>query len=106
MSYILSINAGSTSVKYKLFDKQFNEVLFGHIEKFKGNPISKLKKAGKDYIWEISESEFKRPDLIIAKEIADYEIRKIGFRVVHGGEKFTLPTKLTDSIISRLEGTK
>ncbi len=103
MEHLLSVNAGSTSVKYKLFDAKLHEVLFGHIENIKGKFVSKLVKNEEKYVWEITESEFKKPHLLVAKEISGYELSKIGFRIVHGGEKFTEPTKLTNKVIDDLE---
>ena len=40
---------------------------------------------------------------LILKEIEGQEIASIGFRIVHGGEKYTKTTKLTKSVISELE---
>lgn len=103
MYHILAVNAGSTSVKYKLFDSSLDEVLSGHIENDKGKFISKLKKYGQKYQWELAEDEYKQPDRIIAKEIEGFTIKRIGFRVVHGGEKYIKPTKLTPKVIDDLE---
>jgi acetate kinase len=103
MNHLLSVNAGSTSVKYKLFDNNLEEILFGHIENIKGKFVSKLVKNGGKYVWEITESEFKKSHLIVQKEIESYPISKIGFRIVHGGEKYTKPTTLTDKVIGELE---
>lgn len=103
MEYILSVNAGSTSVKYKLYDSNLVEILFGHIENVKGKFVSKLKKNSEKYVWEITEEQYKKPHLLIAKEVEDFSIGKIGFRIVHGGEKYTKPTHLTESVIKQLE---
>ena len=103
MDHLLSVNAGSTSVKYKLFDNNLNEILFGHIENIKGKYVSKLVKKGEQYVWEISENDFNKPHLLIAKEISAFTLSKIGFRIVHGGEKFTKNTKLTDEVLDELE---
>lgn len=102
MYHILAVNAGSTSVKYKLFSSSLEEVLSGHIENDKGKYISKLKKYGQKYQWDLTEAEYQRPDIIIAKEIEGYTIKKIGFRVVHGGEKYIKPTKLSLAVIEDL----
>lgn len=106
MFHILVINAGSTSVKYKLFDESLEEVISGHIENKKGKYISKLKKYGQTYQWELSESEYIRPDRVIRKEIEGFTIDKIGFRIVHGGEKYIKPIRLTPKIIQDLEKLK
>lgn len=103
MYHLLAVNAGSTSVKYKLFDESLEEILSGHIENNKGKFISKLKKYGQKYQWELTESEYKQPDKLIAKEVEGFTIKKIGFRIVHGGEKYIKPTKLTPEVIKNLE---
>lgn len=103
MYHILAVNPGSTSVKYKLFDESLQEVLSGHIENNKGKFVSKLKKYGQKYQWEITEAQYKQPDKIIAKEIDGFTIKKIGFRIVHGGEKYIKPTKLTPQVVTDLE---
>lgn len=103
MQHILIINTGSTSVKYKLFTAELAEILSGHLDNIKGKYISKLKKDGQSYQWELSKEEFNKPHKVIAKEIRFFEIAKIGFRIVHGGEKYIKPTKLTPAIVSELE---
>lgn len=103
MHHLLAVNAGSTSVKYKLFDHELQEVLSGHIENYKGKFVSKLKKYGQKYEWELSENQYRRPDKIIENEVEGFTISKIGFRVVHGGEKYTTKTKLTTKVIDDLE---
>lgn len=103
MSHILAINAGSTTVKYKLFSSSLEEILFGHIENDKGVFESKIIKNGQKYKWEITEAEFKNPVKIIAKEIEGYDISKAGFRIVHGGEKYKKTTKLTEKTLKDLE---
>ena len=103
MDHLLSVNAGSTSVKYKLFNDSLEVILFGHIENIKGKFVSKLVKNESIYTWETTESDFQKPHLLIAKEITGYKLSKIGFRIVHGGEKFTKPTKLTEKVIDELK---
>ncbi len=103
MPNLLVINAGSTSVKYKLFTNSLDPKLFGHIENVKGEYISKLYKDGQKFKWQISQNDFAHPHRLILKEIEGQEIASIGFRIVHGGEKYTKTTKLTKSVISELE---
>jgi len=71
---ILVVNAGSTTVKFKLFDGSLSEKLKGIIDK------------------KADTTEIKLED-----------IDKIGFRVVHGGEKFIQPVKITAEIISKIK---
>lgn len=103
MSNLLVINAGSTSVKYKLFSLGLELLLFGHIENTNEKFISKLYKNNQKYIWSISEREFKNPQELIQKETSEYDIAAIGFRIVHGGEKYIDTTLLSEEVLSDLE---
>jgi acetate kinase len=79
---ILVINCGSSSLKYKIFDEQENELGQGLVS---------------------------RPDSVEAalkialREISDLaEIRAVGHRVVHGGDEFSGPVVVDDQILARL----
>jgi len=90
---ILVINAGSSSLKYKLFGRGFQVLSKGLIERIgqKGGPsdhsialmdvLKKLEKAGTDLSL----------------------IRGVGHRVVHGGEEFVKPTRITPKVLKRLK---
>ncbi|MFH1522475.1 MAG: acetate/propionate family kinase [Patescibacteria group bacterium] len=83
MSNILVINSGSTSVKYKLFnkeEKQLNEGCVNFVENY--------------------ELAVKQ----ILRELKDLrEIDAIGHRVVHGGDKYIEPTLISGEVIKELE---
>lgn len=79
---ILVFNAGSTSLKVKLFDW----------------PNEK-------FIWEMSLSGVKNQEVAMKKVLASVpkgEISAIGHRVVHGGSEFIAPTRITASIIKKM----
>lgn len=86
---ILILNCGSQSIKWKLFSKKLNLEKEGEIE---------VKNPKKYRI--LLFSELKR-----VKEISD-EVSIIGHRVVHGGEKFRIPTKITKRVLRELEKYK
>ena len=107
--YILIINAGSSSLKYKLFSDRLKSVSEGIVEKI-GQSGSFL-----DY-------RFKNKEEKIVTKIIDHdaamvflmkklsenkvkfaEIVKVGHRVVHGGEKFTKPTLVTADFLKELK---
>lgn len=77
----LVINAGSSSLRYALFNGE-KELNRGHIDRIKNH------------------EEAMRSVLKILK---DQKIDKVGHRVVHGGEKFTKPTKINFLTIRQLE---
>lgn len=84
MSNILSINSGSTSFKYKLFDEKEKEIKQGNFEN-----VADLKTTIKKAL----------------KEIADFRnVIAVGHRVVHGGEKYNKPILINNEILKELEG--
>ncbi|MBE6569277.1 MAG: acetate kinase [Ruminococcaceae bacterium] len=112
---VLVVNAGSSSLKYQLFDTASESVLAkgicerigidGRIEHRKGEDGEKLK------------VEIPMPDHAVATEIvikyltdaetgviSDMnEIEAIGHRVVHGGPYFFESVLLTDEVLAKLE---
>jgi len=112
---VLVVNAGSSSLKYQLFDTASESVLAkgicerigidGRLEHRKGEDGEKLK------------VEIPMPDHAVATEIViKYltdaetgvissmdEIEAIGHRVVHGGPYFFESVLLTDDVLSKLE---
>ena len=80
---ILVINSGSTSLKYKLFADNESEIKQGIFEKISNHSVA-IKSA--------------------LREIGDLrDIKAVGHRVVHGGDKFISPTVVTDKILAELE---
>lgn len=86
--YILVINAGSSSLKVTIFNKEDWKVLHDEYAERVKNHKRTLKKI------------FKK----LKKEGFELEhIKSVGHRVVHGGEKYSKPTKLTEKVIAELE---
>jgi acetate kinase len=85
---ILVLNCGSQSIKWKLFRKK-NLKLLDQGEKtvFNSNNFEGI------LFREINKIKNKYFD----------KIQKIGHRVVHGGEKFRKPTKITKQVLKELE---
>jgi len=112
---VLVLNCGSSSVKYKLFDMQNNEVLgSGIVEKIgmKGSFLKHKRKNGNQVILEgeILEHQVaieyvlgvltsKKHGAIEAIE----EINAVGHRVVHGGESFNTSVLINDEVIKKIE---
>jgi len=95
---ILVINAGSSSIKYKLFEIEKNkqkELYKGMIEKIgQKNGVKTHKEAIKKAL----------ENLIKSKKIKHLEeIEAIGHRVVHGGETYTKPTLITKKVLTELK---
>ncbi|MDD2799009.1 MAG: acetate kinase [Bacteroidales bacterium] len=112
---ILVLNCGSSSVKYKLFDMQNNNMLAqGGVEKI-GLKGSFLKLTLPNGDKAILEGEILEHNMAIEyivgvllsekygciKSIS--EIDAVGHRVVHGGEKFNTSVKIDDEVIANIE---
>ncbi|HLD03889.1 MAG TPA: acetate/propionate family kinase [Candidatus Dojkabacteria bacterium] len=104
---ILVINAGSTTIKFKLFENEADQLtpsISGIIDKKHYACTFKLHKAlDEDYEWEISEKEYNLAAELILKELKGIQINKVGFRIVHGGEKYIKSTLLTPEVIKDLQ---
>ena len=112
MSKVIAINAGSSSLKFQLFDMPSEEVITkGHVERI----------GLKDSVFVISVNGEKITEtldipnhevavklllekLINYKIISSYdEIDGVGHRVVHGGEMFTDSVLITDEVLAQIE---
>lgn len=100
----LVVNAGSTSVKYKLFDVDSRELLAGIIEAGGGGHVSRVRRNGKERTRRVSGDDFRNAVALMLAETKEFVIERIGFRIVHGGELFTNPVRITDAVLERLDG--
>lgn len=87
---ILIVNAGSSSLKYELFNKKLHSLAEGYIERIgqKGrfkNHLTAVQDALQSLIKEGVIKDLK-------------EIVAVGHRVVHGGEKYQKPVRITLSV--------
>lgn len=97
----LVINSGSTSLKFKVFDKSYKELDFGIIEKI-GQNHSIIEFKNKKNILNISSH---RQALEILKKYLDTEkiiINNVIHRIVHGGDKFQKSIKLNPKVIKEI----
>ncbi|MCQ2433396.1 MAG: acetate kinase [Clostridia bacterium] len=111
---ILVLNAGSSSLKYQLFDMDSGEVTAkGNCERIGAGGTVTHKKAGADkYFEEIDLPDHGRAievvlDLLVSAEHGVIgsigEIDAVGHRVAHGGEQCRESTRVTESVIKYLE---
>lgn len=111
---ILVVNAGSSSLKYQVFDMDNEKVIAkgncekiginGSFIKYKANGIEKVfEGALKDHTQALS----KVIDILVNKEYGVLksldEIDAVGHRVLHGGEVFKQSVIVTDEILKQLE---
>ncbi len=109
---LLVLNAGSSSLKYSVFNHNAKkELIKGHVDGIGLKTcFLKVVKDGD----EIRERFFAKDHLDAVLKafdslkhygvIKDFkQIGKVGHRVVHGGEKFYKPTKITPSVLSKIK---
>ncbi|GHV11658.1 acetate kinase [Clostridia bacterium] len=112
--FVLVINAGSSSVKYQLFDLAKNEVLAkGLCERIGLDGKLTHKVTGKpDFVSDDALPTHAVAIKSIVAALTDKshgvvgsmsEINAIGHRIVHGGPYFTQSTLVTDDVIKNLE---
>lgn len=105
MNKILVINAGSATLKYKVFTAgNFKLEKEGIVERI-GLKDSFLKNGKKEVHWPRGLADHDQALVEVIKTLADIlpEIKLVGHRIVHGGEKFNKPTLLSAKIIRELE---
>jgi len=112
---VLVFNCGSSSIKYKLFEMQTNEVLAqGGIEKIgmEGSFLKLTLPDGQkvDIKHAVPEHQTGVELILSVLTSKEYgclnslsEIDAVGHRVVHGGEKFNASVLITDEVIKRVE---
>ncbi len=77
------INAGSSSIKYCLFDSSKNE--------------KPLLKGVEERV-----SDHRKSMQVILEKVSQFQIDAVGHRVVHGGEKLKQPTLITEEVIEQI----
>ena len=111
---ILVLNTGSSSLKYQVIDMEKEETLakgyferIGQINSFLTHKVNGEKHKFEHYAKnheqaiEFVISRLINPHYGVLKDLS--ELTAIGHRVVHGGEKFSEPTLITDEVIEAIE---
>ncbi len=99
---ILVLNSGSTSLKFKVFDKKLNQVYFGLIEKI-GHENSIINLNGKIFHKRVSDHKYALCVLDgFLKNNLNKKIDKVVHRIVHGGIEFNSPIVLNKNIIKKI----
>jgi len=109
---ILCVNAGSSSLKYQLFEMPEEKVLIsGYIEKigledsFWTTKVNGEKIKGAKFLKNHSEAVKVMLDELIDNEVVESldEIKGVGHRVLHGGEKYSDSVLITDEVIQDIK---
>lgn len=107
--YKLALNLGSSSLKFKLFDKNLKVKVSGLCEKIGQNDSFFVFKKGRGEIkLELLIKDHQQALQVALEILQTYKfdlrkIEKVGHRVVHGGEEFDRPTLITNNNIRKLE---
>lgn len=109
---LLCVNAGSSSLKFQLFEMPEEKVLIsGYIEKvgiegsFWNTKINGNKIRGEKYLKNHTEAVKVMLDEILNNKVVKdlSEIKGVGHRVVHGGEKYAESVLITDEVIKSIK---
>ena len=109
---ILSVNAGSSSLKFQMYEMPEEKVLISGVFERIGlnNSLYTIKIDGKKIKKEIELTNHKEAVRILIKELIENkviknldEIKGIGHRVVHGGDRYAKSTIITDDVIKTIE---
>ena len=101
---ILTINAGSSSVKFALFEPTLKPLMRGKISDIPANPfLSVMDRQGKEIAGKALRG---RSHEEVLDELLDWmghqrgsqELLAAGHRIVHGGQEFTAPVALTPAV--------
>ena len=96
---ILVLNAGSSSIKFALFDETISETLSGMAEAIGG--ASTLRIGGEKQAIPLAnhgDALAAILDALAARGITPGSLRAVGHRVVHGGQNLTRPMPVTDDV--------
>ncbi len=112
---ILTLNCGSSSAKYQVYDWDAKEVLsVGIVERIglEYSTIEQKSKGKETYQARFTSPTHKEAIELVLKMLADpeygcisdlSEIGAVGHRVLHGGEMFKKSTLVTDEVIEKLK---
>ncbi|WP_337896396.1 acetate/propionate family kinase [Mesomycoplasma ovipneumoniae] len=111
-SKILVINAGSSSIKWQIFEKDTLDLLgVGIIERI-GLQEGKIKMTFDEKSYNLSKDFPTHSDALesqiqlwkdnnLVQNLEEFEL--VGFRIVHGGASFNAPARLDDSAIAKIQ---
>ena len=111
---VLVVNAGSSSLKYQLFDTKDNSVIAkGICERIGiGGEITHKMEGRADYHKVVDMADHTEATKILIETLTDPtvgcianmdEIEAVGHRIVHGGAYFSQSVLVTDDVIEKLE---
>lgn len=116
MQHILTLNAGSSSIKFALFEvmPELTERIRGHIEELGAKPHLQAEKPGESHVDKALDeaqahdhaSGLKVILRFLEDSIGRVAIEAVGHRIVHGGMEFADPVVLDQRKIAYLESLR
>lgn len=112
MSKIIAVNAGSSSLKYQLYQlPEFRVLASGQVERIgKEDAIVSIKANDKKSKRKTKILDHKEAVAIVLEDILEYseissldEIEGVGHRIVHGGEVFGASVQSSPEIVEKVE---
>ncbi len=105
---VLVLNAGSSSVKFALYDGALNEICSGQAEGLLTNPRFQARRRGGDAeTHSIPQTGHQAAVAFLAAWLRtafpERRLTTVGHRVVHGGDPAPGPTLITEEVLARLE---
>ena len=109
---ILSVNAGSSSLKFQMYEMPEEKVLISGVFERIGldNSLYTIKLNGEKIKKEANLSNHKDAVRILINELLENkviksldEIKGVGHRVVHGGDKYAKSTIITEDVIKTID---
>ncbi|MEQ1671911.1 MAG: acetate kinase, partial [Hyphomicrobium sp.] len=115
MTWVLTLNAGSSSLKFALFrghSASVEQVAIGQIDGLGVAPHLTLRDAKGDKSEDRALPEAQARDhtsaldlvlAVLKQHVPEAEIKAVGHRVVHGGVTYAVPVAITSSLIDELK---
>jgi acetate kinase len=108
---IAVINAGSSSIKFALFEEEEHLLFRGQVENLGVAPrLTAADSEGKQVVeneWQANELNHETATKVILQTaiglLGGQPVAGVGHRVVHGGTKFTEPTLVTKDVVASLK---
>jgi acetate kinase len=102
---ILALNSGSSSIKCALVDSATEATIF-ELRVTQIGAEARLTGQGIDR--SLGNANYEAAAAAIMEEVASQlkggEVNAVAHRIVHGGDKFTTPTQITDEVLKAIEG--
>ncbi|HHW68829.1 MAG TPA: acetate kinase [Tenericutes bacterium] len=112
MMKVLSVNAGSSSLKFQMYEMPEEKVLISGVFERIGieNSFYTIKINGEKIKKVVELSNHEDAVIALTKELIEFkvvnsleEIEAIGHRVVHGGDKYSDSVVITDEVLTTIE---